>query len=87
MTVVEQATPDRDEQALAEVAEDVAAAREALRRYVSAHPDATWTPRALQLEVQNGWSTSVVSIAFWELVASGELAVDEQLRVRSTAHA
>lgn len=85
MTVVEQATPDHDEQALAEVAEQVAAAREALQQYLAAHPANTWSPRGLQREVQNRWLTSVVSIAFWQLVANGELAVDEQLRVSIAA--
>jgi hypothetical protein len=60
-------------------------AENALLSTLDQEPARQWSPRELQEEATNGWSASVVSIAFWRLVSSGRLSVDEQLRVRPRA--
>lgn len=56
-------------------------AESALCRVLAQQPERQWSPRELQEEATNGWSASIVSIAFWRLVSSGRLSVDEQLHV------
>ncbi len=56
-------------------------AETALLRTLVHEPERPWSPRELQEAATNGWSASVVSIAFWRLVSSGRLSVDEELRV------
>lgn len=73
--------PEESEQILDDLGSAVTDAEAALRSAVAADPDRTWTPRELQAAAENGWSNSVMSIAFWRLVSDGTLQVDEQLTV------
>jgi hypothetical protein len=63
------------------LAEKVDAATEAIRGYV--HEHAGQTPGEVQAGARNGWSPSVMAIAFWSLVNRGVLRVDDTLRVRA----
>lgn len=70
---------------LADIAEDVQTAREAILSTITEDPTRSWHPRGLidAAKVRAGLSTTVVSIAFWSLVESGQLEVDERLVVRA----
>lgn len=63
----------------AQLAEKVVEAETAIRAYVESHPNQT--PGAVQEGARNGWSPSVMAIAFWSLVNQRVLRVDEALRV------
>jgi hypothetical protein len=67
---------------LESIAEDVHQAREAILATVQAEPDRAWRPGELMRAAKNHLRNTVVSIAFWNLVESGELVVDEHLVVR-----
>lgn len=64
----------------AKLAEKVGAAEEAIRGYVQVHPNQT--PGEVQAGARNGWSPSVMAIAFWSLVNQRVLRVDDALRVQ-----
>ena len=64
----------------AKLAEKVEAAEAEIRGYVQANPDRT--PGEVQAGARNGWSPSVMAIAFWSLVNQRVLRVDETLQVR-----
>jgi hypothetical protein len=72
---------------LDDIAEVVQEAREAILRTISEDPDHAWHPRELMSaskgRLSNTASNTAVSIAFWSLVESGELEVDQQLVVRA----
>ena len=71
---------------LGQLADEVREAEKALLAKLEEEPNREWNPRELQDAARtNGWSSSVVSIAFWRLVSSERLRVDEHLRVRSMA--
>lgn len=65
----------------AKLAKHVAAAEAEIRGYVRQHPDKT--PGEVQSAARNGWSPSVMAIAFWSLVNQKVLLVDDALRVRT----
>jgi hypothetical protein len=65
----------------AALAEKVGAAEEAIRGYVHDHPGQT--PGEVQTGARNGWSPSVMAIAFWSLVNQRVLRVDDALRVQA----
>lgn len=67
---------------LGRLADDVQAAENALLQTFEGDRDREWSPRALQAAATNGWSAAVVSIAFWRLVSSGRLKVEDDRRVR-----
>jgi len=64
----------------AKLAEQVGAAEKAIREYVQGHPGET--PGKVQTGARNGWSPSVMAIAFWSLVNDRVLRVDDALRVQ-----
>lgn len=64
----------------AALAEKVLAAEAEIRGYVSANPGKT--PGEVQAGARNGWSPSVMAIAFWSLVNQRVLRVDDALRVQ-----
>lgn len=63
------------------LAEKVGAAEDAIRGYVQEHPGKT--PGEVQAGARNGWSPSVMAIAFWSLVNRRVLRVDDALRVQA----
>lgn len=63
------------------LAEKVEAATVEIQNYVREHPGKT--PGEVQNAARNGWSPSVMAIAFWSLVNQRVLLVDEALRVRA----
>src|SRR5690349_20568985 len=65
----------------AKLAVKVAEAESAIRDYVEEHPDET--PGEVQDGARNGWSPSVMAIAFWSLVNQRVLRVEDDLRVRA----
>ena len=65
----------------AKLAEKVDAAEAAIRGYV--HDNPGQTPGAVQAGARNGWSPSVMAIAFWSLVNRRVLRVDDALRVQA----
>lgn len=65
----------------AALAKKVDAAEQAIRGYVHEHPGQT--PGEVQTGARNGWSPSVMAIAFWSLVNQQVLRVDDTLRVQS----
>ncbi len=65
----------------AKLAEKVDAAEAAIRGYVREHPGQT--PGEVQAGARNGWSPSVMAIAFWSLVNQRVLRVDDSLRVQA----
>jgi hypothetical protein len=71
------------ESALGITAQQVRLAQDALRERLREDDARVWRARDLQEAVRNGWSSSVVSIAFWGLVEDGELVIDDDLGVRS----
>jgi hypothetical protein len=77
----EHATPG--DTPLADIAEGVQAAREAILATVRDKPGRDWRPRELMDAAKGELSNTVVSIAFWNLVESGELEVNERLVVRA----
>lgn len=64
----------------AALAEKVDAAEAEIRRYVDENPGKT--PGQVQNGARNGWSPSVMAIAFWSLVNQRVLRVDDALRVQ-----
>jgi hypothetical protein len=80
-TTTRQVTPG--DTPLADIAEGVREAREAILATFSADPTHAWRPRELIDAAKGALPTSVASIAFWNLVESGELEVDERLVVRT----
>ena len=82
MNTIEDATPDFAEHALIATATEVRAAEKAICAVVATSSGGTWTPRQLQEQAKNGWSMTVMNIAFWNLVNSGRLSVDERFRVK-----
>lgn len=62
-----------------QLAEKVGEAESAIRDYVKSHP--SQTPGEIQEGARNGWSPSVMAIAFWSLVNKRVLRVDETLQV------
>jgi hypothetical protein len=73
------------EPGLGHLAKEVREAEEALLKTLEEDPGRKWSPRELQAKATNGWSAAVVSIAFWGLVSSNRLRVDEQLNVHPVA--
>jgi len=65
----------------AKLAAKVDAAEEAIRVYVQSHPGKS--PGEVQAGARNGWSPSVMAIAFWSLVNRKVLRVDDALRVQA----
>jgi hypothetical protein len=65
----------------AALAEKVGAAEERIRRYVDENPGKT--PGEVQNGARNGWSPSVMAIAFWSLVNQRVLRVEDGLHVQS----
>ena len=63
------------------LAEKVEAAAAEIREYVRVHPGKT--PGEVQAGARNGWSPSVMAIAFWSLVNQRVLLVDDTLRVQA----
>ncbi|HEV8575387.1 MAG TPA: hypothetical protein VGR43_11850 [Dehalococcoidia bacterium] len=78
---------DSTERALLPTADDVRKAEEALAAVVTQGASETWTPRSLQEEARNGWSLTVMNIAFWNLVAAGRLEVDADFLVHPISEA
>jgi hypothetical protein len=75
---------DGAEAALNELAERVQGAEIAIRDLVLSDKSRIWTIRELQDTAANGWSSSVMSIAFLRLLQGGELLrVDSDLRVHA----
>jgi hypothetical protein len=67
---------------LESIAEDVHQAREAILATIRAEPNREWHPGELMRAAKSHMRSTIVSIAFWNLVESGELVVDEHLVVR-----
>jgi predicted DNA-binding protein YlxM (UPF0122 family) len=77
-----------DDHALADIAEAVGVAREAILEQLKSAPGTIWRPRQLIDAAKNviadgKISKTIVSIAFWNMVDGGELNVDEQLIVHA----
>jgi hypothetical protein len=75
---------DVAERVIADTADKVAAAQRSIRQLIQETPGRRWLPQELQDAAAegHGWSGSVMSLAFWELVEAGEIALDESLAVR-----
>lgn len=71
---------------LESIAEDVQQARDAILATIQTNPDRQWRPRDLMSAAKDHRSNTAVSIAFWNLVESGDLAVDAHLVVRAVHH-
>src|SRR5689334_15842914 len=86
MTVKDK-VPEGAARVLADTADRVAAAQDAMRRLISDATSQSWTPRQLQdaAGAMGDWSASVLSLAFWGLVDEGELLADENLVARAPA--
>lgn len=67
---------------LADIAEEVQQARAAILAQLKEHPGREWRPREMIAAAKGDLPNTVVSIAFWNLVDAGDLAVDERLVVR-----
>ena len=74
---------DGAEAALTALADHVAAAEEAIRALLQNSEGRAWTIRELQDEAANGWSPSVMSIAFLRLLKAREVQVGPDLQVRA----
>lgn len=79
-----------DEHALADIAEAVNIARQAILELVGSSSDATWRPRQLIDAAKNALaerkiSKTIVAIAFWNMVDAGDLVVDEHMIVHALA--
>ena len=64
------------------LAEQVQQAEAEIRKVVTANDSSPQTPGEIQTAARNGWSASVMAIAFWSLVNRRVLKVDENLHVR-----
>jgi hypothetical protein len=82
MSEIEMPQTEEQETTLSELSEEVSEAETALLEQLGKEEAAGVSPRRLQESVRNGWSAAVVSIAFWRLVNSGQIVVDEGLCVR-----
>ena len=71
------------ELALAELAGQVRAAEDAIKALLLEDGSRTWTIRELQDAAANGFSSSVVNIAFLRLLQGDLLAVGADLTVRA----
>ena len=60
----------------------IAAARCAMGDLVARTPERWWTPFELKKSARNGWSASIMGLAFYELLDGGELEQGTDLRVR-----
>ena len=67
---------------LAEIAEGVHAAQQAILAKVGEDPHRPWEPAEL-MAVQGDFTPSKAMIAFWNLVREGDLLIDEQIVVRA----
>lgn len=76
-------TVEHDAEPLAtSIVDDVDAAEEKTLEVARVDPERTWTPRELMAEAKNGFSNSVMSIAFWNLVQQNVLRVSTDMTVR-----
>jgi hypothetical protein len=69
---------------LAELSERVSAAEDALLEALQGYEEAP-SPRTLQRDTRDDRSSSVMSIAFWRLVNSGKLELDQHGQVHPGA--
>jgi hypothetical protein len=78
-------TPDSLESAsLTEIAQGVHDARQAILEALASEPGREWRPRDLvAVAREHGLSNTIASIAYNNLVESGELVVDRDLQVRA----
>ena len=74
-------TADQSEGTIVDLGEKVGEAEKALLAWLNAHANEALTPRQLQREIQNGFSPSVTSIAFWRLVNRGQIILDNSGQV------
>jgi hypothetical protein len=63
-------------------AEQVSEARQALMRVAEGAPGRWWTARELRRAAQNGFPSTVMSAAIYDLVESDALRLDSHLRIQ-----
>jgi hypothetical protein len=81
----EETAEDRSEGTIVDLGKKVGEAEKALLEWLRKHGDEELTPRRLQREIQNGFSPSVTSIAFWQLVNRGQITLDSAGQVHRGA--
>lgn len=67
------------------LAEQVQQAEAEICKVVDENGASAHTPGEIQTAARNGWSASVMAIAFWSLVSKRVLVVDESLHVHKAA--
>jgi exoribonuclease R len=71
-----------DLSAVASTIEQVSEARRALIRATQDEPARWWTGEELRQAIQNGFPSTVVSVALNDLVESDQLRLDNRLRIQ-----